>query len=475
MMVPWLIGEARYVSLEAEPMASATESYALPTVAHARQRSEPVLARVSPTVRKYLPKNMTTSSLLFCISVEESLTLLGLVVLERLHADHAWLRVHWSFSMTIIISLIVLLLPLYACTLLCFGHVNRRWSISRALASAVLFILWCWLFVRVPLPSTVTPATAGYTGSLIARTAMIGIWLIAILSGSISAGAMCDSYEMFLRKKRRWSESDVTATRDSFQRTCADLTSRRTAAAELQAELEASGPRSSWRFWGRSAKDRELAMLQTEIAGLAAMASALRSDLEYQERQERRVRQTRTVVGYAMLLGGYAFSMYCALRLVQCVLNLVFLGYNATSSRDWVAMSTAQVMNMLGFSMDVAVWSPRINFLLVGGLIVMRLHVILGTLSAMIQSVATGISTQLLVLFTSQILCIYGLAALVQMHSGVTTATSGSAPSALLATLPEFQRVFGRAFDAAFILSAIATGAYRWFVWHSDASMGAGW
>lgn len=460
-MVPWLVGEARYVSLEA-PAGAPAPSLTLPSVAHARRPSAPLVSRWTKTT-------LPTSSLLFCVALEETLILFVLVFFEHVHADLAWLRWHWWLSLSAVQAWIIVVLPLYACMLLCFGHARRQWRTTRGVASVGLYAAWVWALVRVPLPSTVAPSTTGFMGRLLVRTALLGVALIGVLSGGVAAGAMCDAYEMRVRR-RRWSAQDLASTRASFQRTLTDLQERRSTAADLQAEIDAGdAPRPTWQFWRRGAKERELASLQMEIAGLSAVASALRSDVELQEAQDARLRRARTPLGYVMLLGGYLFAAYCALRLVQSVLNLLVLGYRTASSRDWTSILLAQAMHLLGIPVDVATWSPRISVLLVGGLIGVRMHVILGALSTLVQSVSTGVSTQLLVLFTSQVLCIYGEAALIQMHAAAGAAAAHG--SALLATLPEFQRVFGRTFDLVFLLAACATAAYRWFQWHSDSTM----
>lgn len=318
----------------------------------------------------------------------------------------------------------------------------------------------------MPLPSTVVPSTAGVLGSVLARTGVIGITLIAVLSGSAAAGAICDSYELItIRQRRRWRECDVASAQASFDRACSDLHQSQATAAQLADELAQGAPRSAWRFWSRSAKDRELAALQTEIIGLEAMATTMRSDLEMLQAHERRARYQRTALGKLVLVSGHVFSVYCVFRVAQCMLNLVFFGYRGTSP-DFVSTCLAHAMRMLGVDIDVALWAPRIGFLFVGALIVMRMRVLLGTLSALIRSVSTGISAQLLVLFTAQVLCIYTLAALIQLHASVGNARAH--PSALLASLPEFQRVFGALFDGVFLLAALLTGAYRWFAWQAD-------
>lgn len=463
--LPWLRGEARYASLEPDGMRVVTAAPELPTAFAPRNATHGPAEAVQRILRF-----LNAPSALFCVAMEESMVLFALVLLENAHARVATLQAHWRVSLPVVVLLITLGLPLAACLLLCYGGARGRWMTTRGVATMVLFAVWCLAFVRVPLPSTVTPATSGMFGALLARTGMLGTALIGALSGSAAGGAMCDSYELLILQRRRRSElHDVAHVQSSFQRTCADLASRRIDASALQAEVDAAGPRSGWsRLWSRSSKDRELSAVQTEIIGLEAMAQTLRTELEFLQIHERRARRVSTPLGRVILIGSYVFSFYCVWRVIQCVLNLVVFGYARSATQDMVSTCVLYALRLLGVHADVGAWSPRISFLFAGGLVAMRMRVILSSLSALVRSVSAGISTQLLVLFSAQVLCIFALAALIQLHVG---AADSAQKSALLASLPEFQRVFGWAFDAVFLLSAALTGAYRWVLWQSEAVM----
>lgn len=468
--LPWLIGEARHVSLEAEN-AGTFDTMSLPRVAHARIRAMSKLSHIKRVIESFLPKALSWSSLLFCVSAEESVCIFALALLERMHVDESWLLLHWHISLVMMMMLIVLGLPICACYLLCFGSVQKQRSNVRAMASVSLFVAWCFCFLRVPFPATESTATVGFFRAILSRTAVIGVSLIAVLSGSVAAGAIYDSYEMFVTRRETTTltscelERDSASIRAAFEHTYADLQARRSAVTDLENELDIGHTRSfDWsRFFNFSRKDKQLASMHAEISGLVSMANALRKELETQEERERRLRYAHTWPGCAWLLCNYMFSLYCVMRFIQCVLNLVIFGYESISTRDLMSTSVAQLMRMVGLHVDVDAWSPTISVLLLGGLIVMRMRVILGSLSSMIQSVSTGISTQLLVLFTAQVLCIYVLAALIQLHAGMNLGATGH-PSRLLASLPDFQRTFGRIFDIMFLLSAILSGVHRWFV-----------
>ena len=143
--------------------------------------------------------------------------------------------------------------------------------------------------------------------------------------------------------------------RSAFQQSFKDIQERRAMVGEVESERETSPTRGDWmRFLGWGSKDRQLSSLNTEIAGLVTMAHALRKDIQFYEEKERRMRYAKTWIGYAWIVSGYIFSMYCAMRLVQCVLNLLIFGYNSISTRDLVSTSVAHLLRLMGWRVDVS-------------------------------------------------------------------------------------------------------------------------
>lgn len=496
--LPWMLGEASHASLEPDSGGAVPDGagLSLPGVATARRRAESALQKFARAVTTPLSvRRLSSSSLLYCVALEECAALFALVLLDAMHLDTRWLHANFGFSTVALLLLIVLALPLDACWMVCTAHgggLGRGGGSAlvrgRVAAVLALFLVWMYAFVRVPLPATVTPATRGVLGSVLARTATIGVTLIGALSGNAAAGAICDSYESHTMR-RAPRETDVAAATASFRRACADLASRQATAEELQREVELEAPRTVWaRLWSRSSREQQLASLQTEIAGLEAMASAMRDDLAQLEEQERHIRYAHTLPGRVMLLGGYLFSAYCAFRIVLSLLNLLVLGYRDTAPPDFVSLALVYAVRLLGIDLDVAAWAPQISLLFVGGLIFVRMRVVLNTVSALIRKVSTGVSTNLLVLFSAQVLCIYTLATLIQLRAtlplrgggtgseppgagaGAGAGGAAGARESVLARLPAFQVVFGALFDGTFLGAAVLTGAVRSFFWYRDAA-----
>ncbi|WFD36431.1 hypothetical protein MCUN1_003310 [Malassezia cuniculi] len=443
MLLPYILGEAYSASLD----PGAPAELALPGVATMAHRA----ARLKDAVRS-LAKGLGASptlraaSILFCIAFEESAILFCLVLLENVHEGAPWLLVNWRISMAVVLILIVLAIPLCACVLICFGgSTGGRIRSLRGYASIALFFLWVQAYARVPLPAAMTPALQGFLGTVLARAAVIGVPLIAILSGSAAGGAIWDSYESMYRQ--RPVQGDIASARSAYERTISDLQARQAALADMINDADGREPPRA-------------AELRGEVFALDSLANALRDDCDAVEDAERRARYEKTATGKLLLLGNHVFSAYCAFRIVISVLSLLVLGYRDTAPPDLVSLALVYIVKLLGVDVDVGAWAPQISLMFVGILILMRMRVLLRMLSGVIRKVSAGVSTSFLVLATGEVLCIYSLATLIQLRTAIPTS---SRPAVLLNMLPEFQVVFGSLFDTAFLAAAGLTMGIRWF------------
>lgn len=170
----------------------------------------------------------------------------------------------------------------------------------------------------------------------------------------------------------------------------------------------------------------------------------------------------------------------------QSIFSLLFLNYStaasSSSSPDVISTLLAQTLHTLfSLEIDVATWSKQISLLFVGVLILGRLRVILNYLAQFFRAASAGISTSFLILFLAEIMTIYMLATLIQLRTSLPPSLAAGgreaaqtilprqdpppAPSPpLLASLPDFNIVFGSLFDATFLLSATATLLVRLFL-----------
>lgn len=117
-------------------------------------------------------------------------------------------------------------------------------ALTRRLAvSLVPFFLWIIAFIKVPLPATIASSpTTTLLESALARTAVVGVTLIAVLSGSGAMGAAVDSYEAIAASRSGYrrdpTPNDVKNAEGSFRKACEDLARTKREIERVQSAVE---------------------------------------------------------------------------------------------------------------------------------------------------------------------------------------------------------------------------------------------
>lgn len=504
-VLPLLLGEARHASLDETDANGQYELNQLPapaTTYNPNSRNGVSLAtkaRNGLTDWKGMIQSLKdphqASSHVFSLCFEESTILFALVLLEatgRLSTQA--LRRNWTFSLISVVILAALLIPLCICLLITF-RISSATPLQRVLFAIPAFVIWSIIFVNVPLPAALAHTT-GLLDAALARMALLGVILIGILSGSAAASSAYDTYEAFFakRKPRPVTASEVQGAESSFKRTCADLAARRRQLDQVRNAPANPNDQTGLlgRMWGSSQRSKEIKSLSQEIFGLETLATAMRDDLDKLKTRHRDGKWATTIQGKILLGAGHLFSIYCVWRVLLAALSLAILGYKEQAPPDFVSLSLAYLVKFVNVNIDLAAWTRLFGLLFVGALIVIRMRFVLANLSTFFRAASTGISTSFLVLFLAEVLTIYLLATLIQLRVSLPSKYSGEIPEPstasveaagdiitsaiaqagdaikdasrpLLATLPSFNVVFGSAFDGTFLISAIATGAWRWY------------
>lgn len=405
-LLPLLLGEARHASLD-ENASDAIQLDELPRPATTRpsrtgssssgSSSSSSPAQILSMVTDSLKDPHQASSHVFSLCFEESAILFALVLLEAMGTaiPHDLLRSNWTFSLFAVIALAVLLIPLGICLLVTFRFDVASPILKRALLALIPFVVWIVLFLRVPLP----PATVGeefrFLNGALSRTALLGVVLIALLSGSGATSAAWDTYEAFFAKKKpkAVTASELRDAEESFRRTCADLASRRRALESVQNAPLSEAERQQQagffsRMWAGSQRSKDIKSLSQEINGLEILASAMRDDLDSRRTRHRQALWSKTIQGRLLLGAGHLFSVYCVWRVLLAALSLVILGYRDQAPPDFVSLSLAYIVRLFNVDIDLNAWARIFGLLFVGALILIRLRVVLANLSTVSTDLA---------------------------------------------------------------------------------------
>jgi hypothetical protein len=119
------------------------------------------------------------------------------------------------------------------------------------------FLAWLALFLRVPLPSAMASVSSLLDAAL-ARTAVLGVTLIALLSGSAAAASAVDTWDAFFNKHppRPPTAQDERTAHESYVRARQDLKMRKEALAALRARPDEEQLGLLGRIWGGTRRDK---------------------------------------------------------------------------------------------------------------------------------------------------------------------------------------------------------------------------
>ncbi|CBQ72450.1 conserved hypothetical protein [Sporisorium reilianum SRZ2] len=430
------------------------------------------------------------AALLFSLAFAESASLFVAVLLETAGfpaGNGTTLRKVWRFDLAAVQALAIVLIPLAVCLLFTYRS-NASTPLPRRIVYLLIpFLPWLVLFFKVPLPAALLDkhSGAGILDGLMARTAVIGVTFIAVLSGSAALQAAWEAGEHLKGKQQRPpSPSDIRLAQESFNRTCSDLASRKTDLARLENDTP-DRVQAGWSvasLWGGDSRSREIKSLKSEIFGLSSIAAAMRDDLDRMTSLQQKEQLSSTLIGKGWILVGWFWAAYCAFRIALSLLNLLVLGYRDTAPPDFISLSLAYLMRIFDVNLDVAAWTKQVSLLFVGVLIWARIGSVLGYLGSAFRAAGTGVSSSFLVLFLAEIMTIYLLATLIQLRSSLPASVAPPSARAvreeqappLLATLPSFQVVFGSLFDSAFLVAAAVTAAWKYLMFMQRTSSGDG-
>ncbi|KAL7421922.1 hypothetical protein Q5752_003694 [Cryptotrichosporon argae] len=531
--------------------------------------------------------------LLFSLCFAEGCNLLTVVVFHSLGILHSRSRhVNFSVSLHVLLGMILLAVPLVQCLLLTYRSraspdapaTTRRSSLnltSRLLISLIPFLLYIFLFTRIPpyiTASSSAPASEldvadvdvdmdmlaegarvmgvgmgmdvdgaaatlddriaqwsegpegwegeGWLASSLGRVVVLGVIVLAGLSG---LGAVRTAWDFFEHAagagSKQVTDNDVLQAERSLYRVRHDLVAKRdelnrmavpTAAAAAGGGAGADAG-SGWmgRVFGSKA-DQDVAATQAEIRGLKEMEAQVSRSLAAMKLRKRRQGFSATVKGKVYNVLGYVFAIYCVARLLMCLTSL-FTPLSTSripsedpqpgkgnTNGDWIsfllalglAHLPAGALGLDGDAVDVAFLSRSISLLLTGLLILSSLTMVLRSLSRVLRLTSKTVGAGFLLLALGQLWATYVISLLVQLRTSLppapavdtdpfatflnTTATYAvsdsvgtglangiSAPGelhaddSLLRSLPDFH-VFGRLFDAVFLVAALGTAVFRY-------------
>ncbi|KAF2431215.1 hypothetical protein EJ08DRAFT_649026 [Tothia fuscella] len=275
------------------------------------------------------------------------------------------------------------------------------------------------------------------------RIGIIGISLMASLSGFAAVSAL---WQTFGVRDKPVSESDISRKQAGLEATNDMLGTKRSRLRAVERKLADTRDESVVTRWIGSLRGstdtQERTTLELEVSGLETMRLSLQNTL-YTLRN-RRASQLRayTAVGRLLITFSYGFALYCAFRLGNTTLNIIrrsIFSSVSSSSTDPVTNLLAYVARHWDPTLNQAMWSRQISFLLSGFMLLLAFNSALQTFLLLARAFPSLLSAAFgganFALLVSQVCASYVISSALLLRSNLPSEVGGVISDALGAPL----------------------------------------
>lgn len=373
---------------------------------------------------------------------------------------------------------------------------RMAWTLQAVAFGGWIFTFWS--LGRVVPPGAVTehhlPGGRGLSRACLERIGVIGIWLMALLSGFASVSSPWHTFaDNWSYRQRPITDVDISRKQAGLDATSEMLMTKRHRLRSLQrriamAEVGSKDGSSSGlvgkvigslKGMGGGGDGAEIKSLQLEISGLEIMEANLASTLGVLRSRQAAHSRDGTALGRLLAMPSYAFSLYCIYRILATTLSSLRRVYYPSASFS----SSDPINRFLGLlakhwdpKLDQIAWARQISFLLSGVILAASANSVLQTFHLFAKWLP-GLLYQAqanFALLIGQIAATYVISAALLLRSHLPKEMGRSVGDALESALePGF---VDRWFEGWFLVASVATAAGIWVGRKigSDSAMGGG-
>ncbi|RKF60025.1 Golgi pH regulator [Golovinomyces cichoracearum] len=336
-----------------------------------------------------------------------------------------------------------------------------------------LWLMCFWWSGKSTHTFTIAPRThRGLTAACLDRVGIIGIALMALLSGFASVSAI---WHTFGARLRTVNETDVSSKQAGLNATNELLADKQSRLRALQRKVKET-PNEDFmtkvigNIRGNS-DAQEIAYLETEISGLMHMTSNLSSSVNLLQNRLALSRRASSRLGRFILVPiSHGFSVYCIYRIMSTILsNARRLTYSSPTPTIYSPPSTDPINRILSLvakhvdpGLNQLAWSRQISFLLSGVILLASFNSVLTTFQ-MLTKLTPSLLRQIqanLALLIAQISATYVISSALLLRSNLPNEMKSIVNVALGSPLePIFVE---RWFDIWFLLATLATAIGIW-------------
>lgn len=249
----------------------------------------------------------------------------------------------------------------------------------------------------------------------ISRVGVIGVALMAILSGFGAVNSPYQSLSFFLRPV---TERDVTMAEHKISQAVKTILEKKKRLLFMTRSLQThqqSNPGYFQRFYRAvsgyafGSVHSQMEMLKQEILGLENVLSQVFVELNALNLELDRVKKSRTWRGRYYNFLGYIFSVYCVYKVIMSFINIIMHRIGKT---DPVTYALSMAVHHFQVDIDVEMWSQYFSFMLVGIIAVSSIRGLLIQLMQFSRALSQSISSETVVLFMAQVVGTYFLSSI---------------------------------------------------------------
>ncbi|KAH6664355.1 Abscisic acid G-protein coupled receptor-domain-containing protein [Plectosphaerella plurivora] len=363
------------------------------------------------------------------------------------------------------------------------GNLPRvAWGLQLAVFAGWLFSFWS-LGVFVPLDSepvatqmrTGAAAPGGWTRECLERIGVIGIALMAMLSGF--AAASTPWYTLggaSERRKKPVTDADISRKQAGLDATSEMLLTKRHRLQALERKASTTQTQNSsggimgkmlGTIRGGGSEEAEMRGLRVEIAGLETMEASLSSNLGLMRSRHAASARASTAFGRMLTVPHYVFSLYCVYRILATTLTTIRRAYSpaaAFSSTDPINRFLGLLARHWDPMLDQDAWARQISFLLSGVILAASASSATQTFH-LFARFAPGLLFQAqanLALITGQVSAVYVISAALLLRSNLPSEMGSAVSEALRSALdPRFVDGW---FESWFLVASAVTAVGLW-------------
>ncbi|KAJ6578695.1 G protein-coupled receptor 89 [Mycena vulgaris] len=406
----------------------------------------------------------TLASDVFAGCFSESCLLFLLLMLQGSNVFSPSTRLlNWRLSLFLLLTCILVLIPFILSLLLTVGSDSSpriRSILPRIVFSTVTVAVYLFALSCIPLP--VPLSESDRMTATLSRLVVLGTIILGLLAGF---GAVSSSWA-FLPSKQPVTtptEQDIVTAEYALSSIRDDLDRRKDEVARRAAQ-QTEGTWMS-RVMPSFRGDEHL----QEVRGLEALEYQMTRSLDDLRQRRATAKFSNTFRGKLVNVGGRLFAVYCLLRFISSLVNIVSPQTSSSSTTSYPDVATEAVARLLRTLApwirfdDVARVMRHVTLVLVGVIILTSIRLVLRGVTRALRVTSRNLGASLMLLLVAQLMVIYLLSTIVQLRASFPPPPSSDegAPVNLFSTIPEFQ-VFGSLFDWTFLISASGSLVVRW-------------